>query len=288
MNPFIVYKLTDPNLRTYNEFQWVLRQWAPPLDGKFLCTSGVYHAYHTIELALLLSPIHVIYSDNFRLWEAEVRGRIIYDHGLKLGATEMRLIRELPFTPPTIEQRVLFALFCAKESCKEPEFVTFADNWISGKDRTEITARNTARALQSPTSQPKTWRNIAPAVHAAHAADAFFHASQLHGDIQTVLVETANTAANAAKAAQSSAILTALDAAIATGLRYDIQTVLVATANTATHAARVAQYPLVMLMRCAEQAYALTQPRPKNTIEAADKFNPIAASWKNKIIENNP
>ncbi len=166
-----LYKLTDSNLRTHNGFQWEINKWAPKTTGTQLCTSGVYHAYTDPSLALLLNPIHA--NIRFpRLWEVDYKGDIIdTDKGLKVGVNQMRLIREITYIAPTLEQRVTFALLCAKEVCKDPTFNLFADNWISGKDRTEKTAEEAgARAARAAEEAGARAARAAEAAAAAAAA----------------------------------------------------------------------------------------------------------------------
>lgn len=231
MKPHIVYKLTDQNICTYCGFQWIVNQWAPPLNGIRLCTPGVYHAYHTAELALLLNPIHSNFRAS-RLWKAEVKGRIIdTDYGLKLGATEMRLLEEMPFTPPTAEQRITFALLCAKEVCRDPEFTLFADSWVSGKDRTAATAEAAARAAWAEqaaawvawTTETSAWAAQA----AAWAAEAAVRAARA--------ADVAVRAVRAVRAARAAEL----------------------AAEAAAGAARAAEHPLEMLKRCSKAAYTL-------------------------------
>jgi hypothetical protein len=130
-----LFKLTDQNLRTYNQFQWALGKWAPAIQGNELCAPGVYHAYTDPSLALLLNPIHASILSP-RLWVAEYRGPLIdTDNGLKVGVNKLRLVREIKFTPPTTDQHITFALLCALEECRDRPFTTFANNWLRGKDR---------------------------------------------------------------------------------------------------------------------------------------------------------
>jgi hypothetical protein len=181
-----LFKLTDQNLRTHGNFHWTPKIWAPPLKGTLLCAPGVYHAYTDPALALLLNPIHANIQSP-RLWVAEYKGRLIdTDHGLKVGTNEMRLVKEIAFVPPTAEQQVKFALYCALEVYQDPAFVAFANAWLSGKDRTEATAK--AAALAAWTEEA-TWTGALAAARAAAWAEA------------AEAAEAARTAALAAAAA---------------------------------------------------------------------------------------
>ena len=52
------------------------------------------------------------------------------------GYTKARLVEELPVPQISLVQRVRFAIFCVKEVYKAKKWNKWADNWLSGKDRT--------------------------------------------------------------------------------------------------------------------------------------------------------
>jgi hypothetical protein len=87
---------------------------------------------------VLLNPIHANIK-NPRLWEVEC-DQVAHDV-TKGGAKRMRLVRELPVPQVTMEQRVRFAILCAKEVCHDPQFVAWADGWLSGGDRSKEAAQ---------------------------------------------------------------------------------------------------------------------------------------------------
>jgi hypothetical protein len=89
------------------------------------------HAYPTQLAALFMNPVHANIIQ-YRLWEAEALGMIHEDHGLKLGATQLRLVREL--IPVTIEQedRIRLALLASLEICANSAWRAYADNWLHG------------------------------------------------------------------------------------------------------------------------------------------------------------
>ena len=127
------YKLTDANMRTHNEFQWELGKWAEASGEGELCGSGWIHCYHHPLLAVLLNPIHANFK-TLRLFEAEVSGKSLDDHGLKIGWQKVRLLEEISIPKITKEQKIRFGIFCALRVYKEKSFVAWAKRWLSGKD----------------------------------------------------------------------------------------------------------------------------------------------------------
>ena len=128
------YKLTNQDMQTYNNTQWVLGE-AKTTNGEgYLCGPGWLHFYSHPLLAVFLNPIHANFS-NPRLFEIEAEGKIKKDRGLKFGCTRMTLVKELELPQVTSEQCVKFAIYCALEVCKDKKFVTWAKNWLNGTDR---------------------------------------------------------------------------------------------------------------------------------------------------------
>ena len=130
-----IYKLTDQNMQTHNGYQWALGETRTASGEGGLCGPGFLHGYTDPLLAVLLNPIHANIT-NPRLFRGE--GTVAKtDHGLKIGCTEMTLTEEME--PPAINtvQRVAFGILCAKEINKDEAWGKWADDWLSGKDRTE-------------------------------------------------------------------------------------------------------------------------------------------------------
>jgi hypothetical protein len=129
-----VYKLTNQKMQTRGGYQWRLNKYhATPGTGE-LCSRGWLHFYYSPELAMLLNPIHAN-IDTPKLFEARAWGQFKDDHGLKGGATRMKLKRQIPFVEPTNEQYTKFAILCEKESNPHLDWINWANNWLSGADR---------------------------------------------------------------------------------------------------------------------------------------------------------
>ena len=159
MNKQIVYKLTDENGQTRNRTQW-----GPGVshsgtgEGK-LCGPGWIHYYDDPLLAVLMNPVHADF-ENPKLWEATAGGEVKSDNGLKFGCRTLTTIREIPLPEITVEQRVRFAILCAMEVCKLPEFAKWADNWLSGKDRSKESAWSAAESARSARAESESQRDL--------------------------------------------------------------------------------------------------------------------------------
>ena len=137
-----LYKLTDKNGQTRNETQWGEGVTHETNGAGELCGPGWLHAYLSPELAVLLNPIHGDFRNPI-LWEAE--GKIGKSDGqLKVGTTKLTTVRKLELIVPTTDQRVTFAIRCALEVFSEPGFVSWAEGWLSGADRSEASAEAAA------------------------------------------------------------------------------------------------------------------------------------------------
>jgi hypothetical protein len=125
------YKLTDEKMKTYNGYQWELHEWKETDGEGDLCSPGWLHYYSDPLLAAFLNPIHAKFAAP-RLFQVEVAGKVKEDHGLKLGCTRMRLVKELQLPAVTTEQRIKFGILCALEVCKDPQFVQWAKGGLMG------------------------------------------------------------------------------------------------------------------------------------------------------------
>jgi len=134
-----LYKLTDKNGKTRNNTKWCegVTHKAKPGKGK-LCSEYYIHAYTHPLLAVFLNPIHADIKD-YRLWEA--KGRIAKtDYGLKVGCKSLTTIKEIEPPEVTLVNKIAFGILCALEVNEDPEYKQWAENWLSGKDRSGTTA----------------------------------------------------------------------------------------------------------------------------------------------------
>src|SRR3990167_1669459 len=157
-----VYKLTRPDLTTYQGFQYVVdRCFTFPGSGP-LCSAGWSHAYLSPQLAVLLNPIHG-QNEPARLWAADgIVGAT--DCALKGGCSQITLRHEIFVPAITIEQRVGFGIRCAQAVYYEPSFQRWGETWLSGGNRVEAAE---ARAVKATAWAVGTARAAARAAEAA-------------------------------------------------------------------------------------------------------------------------
>jgi hypothetical protein len=129
-----LYKLTTQDGRTRagetNETVWGVGVTHRGTGEGNLCGPGYIHAYENALLAVFLNPCHANIADPI-LWEGE--GEIaLRDHGLKVGCVEFTTLRQIPLPAVTTEQRVRFAILCARAvNQKNPKFLKWSDKWMA-------------------------------------------------------------------------------------------------------------------------------------------------------------
>ena len=144
-----LYKLTDANDQTYGGCQWGENVTVETSGEGPLCGPGWTHWYLHPLVAVFLNPIHA----NYDLTTAHVwvgRGvPEISDYGLKVGCKRATTTRRIPLPKVTVPQIVAFGILAALTVCSEPIFVSWAEDWLSGKDRTRKAARAAAEAARA-------------------------------------------------------------------------------------------------------------------------------------------
>lgn len=195
-----LYKLTDEYGQTHGGTQW-----APGVTHEGsgvgpLCSAGWIHACTDPLLAIFLNPIHGDFR-NPRLWEC--RGEVaLSDRGLKVGCKSLTTVREIPLPEVTTEQRVRFAILCAKRVCTDPKWLAWADAWLLGKNRAAADA-TAARVVIWAAEQAAVWVTRQAAKQAASRA-AMWAAEQAEEAARAVAEEAA-WAARSAMAAEAEA-----------------------------------------------------------------------------------
>jgi hypothetical protein len=151
-----MYKLTDQRMQTRNGFQWELNKTYTTNGKGYLCGPGWLHVYEHPLLAVLLNPIHADIK-NPRLFRCKIGGKCLKNKGLKCGYTKVTLTKELQLPQLTLTQRIAFGILCAKQVYKNKRWNTWANDWLSNKNRNNIDAAAYAAYA---------------AAYAAYAADA--------------------------------------------------------------------------------------------------------------------
>lgn len=144
----VIYKLTDEKVQTKGRTQWGegVTHRAKGGHTENLCTDGWIHAYESPLLAVLLNPMHANFNPA-RLWEAE--GEIGAREGqLKVGCRWLTTVKEIPLPVITGEQKRRFAILCALEVYHGKYFVDWANEWLSGRDRSVRAAATIREVLR--------------------------------------------------------------------------------------------------------------------------------------------
>ena len=137
----LAFKLTDEYDRTYNGCQWG-KDVCHIVDGVGpLCTKDWIHFYQNKYLAAILNPIHGDFNPKtMHMWKSKATGKFKHDRGLKSGCTHFTTIGQIKVPLITTEQRVEFAILCAREVYKEKSFIKWANGWLHNTDRTHAAA----------------------------------------------------------------------------------------------------------------------------------------------------
>jgi hypothetical protein len=207
-----LYKLTDQKMQTYGDFQWELNKtyYIKGPANRLLCTSGVFHAYKSIELALLLNPIHANISDP-RCFES--KGQVVIEDYGKVGTKELTLTRsrKLPRWYSDLGVRykvqVQFAILCAEvvykcwEQCY-PDDSTVKRAIEAAKRYLINPCKEAARVARAAAYAAA---DAADAAHAAYAAYAAARAAHAAAHAAYAAARAAHAAAHAAYAAARAA-----------------------------------------------------------------------------------
>jgi hypothetical protein len=211
-----LYKLTTHDHETMGPTQWgpnVTHKITSPSSKHELCSNKWLHAYLSPELAILLNPIHAdIPTSDLVLWEAFTPDDSVkrYDQQLKIGVSELTTLYILPTPTITLDQRVKFAILCARAvgptPTPTPSFEKWADAWLAGTDRTRASAR--AAAAEAARAAEAAWAARATRsarTAAAEAAEAEEAARAAEAEAARAAAEAAEAAARAARAAEAAA-----------------------------------------------------------------------------------
>ncbi|MDD5549557.1 MAG: hypothetical protein PHI79_08205 [Sulfurovaceae bacterium] len=206
-------KLTDEKGRTFNKTQWGENVTHTANGLGELCGIGWIHFYDDPVLAVLLNPIHANFNNPI-LWKIKVYGVIKEDKGLRFGATKVKTIKKIALPIISVEQRVRFAILCSIEVYKEKSFLIWAENWLSGKNRTAQAAYS-ANAAAAYTAYAAAYAAYAAAAYSANAAAAYAaYATNTAYAAAYAAEEVAAYAAYSANAAAYAAVEVAAYAAV--------------------------------------------------------------------------
>jgi hypothetical protein len=196
-----LYKLTDEHNETYGHTKWGENVSHTATGTGGLCSSGVIHAYTDPLLAAFFNPIHGDFKSP-RLWEAESGDELVSD-GTKVGVKTLTTVRVVDLPEISTTQRVEIAIRCALIVYHNPDFETWANNWLSGKDRTEEAAAAAMAVAAMAVAAAAEWTAVA--AWAAMAARAARAAEAARAAAKAAAAEWTTEAAKAAEAARAAA-----------------------------------------------------------------------------------
>lgn len=130
-----------------NETLWEVGKRVEAVGTGGLCTDGVIHFYDSIWVALLMNCYHADIP-NPRAIVIEV-GEVVAHDGTKGGSKWATMLCEIPVPMMTTEQRVEIAIRCALAVSHDPEFVEWANKWLSGEDRSRGVAEEAEWAAKA-------------------------------------------------------------------------------------------------------------------------------------------
>jgi len=142
------YKFLTPQMTSYNDFRWEIgKEYIIIEPGNMMCSNDVFHCYNNPLLAEFMLPFHLSGND-YDLYKIEVP-EFVNNDGLKFASKSQKILEKVDRPVISREQRVEIAIRVAKLVCKDVEWNTWADKWLSGEDRTESSAYHTAYVLHT-------------------------------------------------------------------------------------------------------------------------------------------
>jgi hypothetical protein len=165
------YKLLTQEMTSHNYTTWEI---GVPITiakkGVRMCSDQVLHCYNHPLLAVIFNSIH---ADIFnpKLFEISV-DKIVNTDGLKFASKSQTLIKEISLPEITSKQKIEFAIKVAKLVYKNESWNSWADDWLSGEDCSQNSARAAARAAARADITYAAARAALAASYAADDADA--------------------------------------------------------------------------------------------------------------------
>lgn len=157
-------------------------------EGVNIFTNSVIHAFRTPLLAVLMDQQ---YSNHLQrggiAWLAN--GEIVADDGLRIGCKSLTTVHRVELPKVTTVQRAAFGILSVMEAPHNPKWRAWAEDWLSGKDRSSAAARRAERAA---------WKERPPEVAEAWAMAAGATAAGARGEVRAAAAGLAAVWARAA------------------------------------------------------------------------------------------
>ena len=194
----IKYKLTDKNGNTRNNTHWEVGTTHEATGdlSQGLCSNAYIHVYDDPLIAVIMNGRHANIIEPI-LWRCEVSGDSLVE-SLKSGYRVVTMLERVELPILSKEQLIAFIILCSLKVYKVELYVKWAENWLSGKDR----SRGSAAAADAAADAAVTAAAYVAAYVAAYAADAAYAAFVA----AAVAAEAAAVAADAAEAANVAGI----------------------------------------------------------------------------------
>jgi len=176
------------------------------------CSNTVLHHYKHPLLAVLFNPQHANIN-NPKLYKIAVSRELGTD-GLKGWSRKQKLVEEMQLPYIADNAKIAFAILCTKQVYKDIAWNIWADNWLSGKDRSHAAA---AAARYAAAAAARYAAAAASSVAAAAAARSVV--------VAAATAAVAATAATAAVAATAAAAAARSVAAAAAETKLDLLTI---------------------------------------------------------------
>ena len=133
----VLCKWVSQDMTTMNNTHWRVgvAQQLPEQDNIDFLKEGIFNYFSDIPFAMMLKEQYG--CENYtRLYEVIPEGKIIKREG-RCGSTKLTLVKELEVPKVTLDQRTVFAILCALEVYKDPNFINWAEKWLSGEDHSK-------------------------------------------------------------------------------------------------------------------------------------------------------
>lgn len=204
----VIYKICDKtdcgDFVTGAEYgtpvKWVIGEKHSKVSGKpILCSPNtVYHAYDNPYTPLFFYSTRHGHSHNPALFVGE--GVVVVSEWDKIGCSEITLTKQLDYILPTTTQYVRFGILCAREVTDNPEWLEWAHNWLSGKDRSEGAALAAAAVVSLESAAVEAaWAAGLGAGRGRGVGGRAYRALWLRGDVQAMATQAVRAAASSAQ-----------------------------------------------------------------------------------------
>lgn len=166
----IKYKLTDKNGNTKNNTHWEVGTTHEATGdlSQGLCSDAYIHVYDDPLIAVIMNSRHAHIIEPI-LWRCEVSGDSLVE-SLKSGYRVVTMLERVELPVLSNEQLIAFAILCSLKVYRAKHYVKWAEDWLSGKDR----SRGSAVAAYTGAAATYATACVAVAADAADDADAAY------------------------------------------------------------------------------------------------------------------